>query len=118
MAAQDIDLHLIVLKYAHTRVLDRKTVFAMMRSLDRYGQITPITVIPDASSLILIDGYVRVEALAKLGRDTVLGVVQDISEQAALLHVLAREARRPFHPLEQAGLILELNPGFRGDPQN
>lgn len=112
MAAQDIDLHLIELKYAHTRVLDRKAVFALMRSLDRYGQITPVTVIPNASSLILIDGYVRVAALAKLGRDTVLGVVQGISEQAALLHVLAREARRPFHPLEQAGLILELKDRF------
>lgn len=35
MSCQEIDLHLIELKYARTRILDLESIFKMMRSLDR-----------------------------------------------------------------------------------
>jgi ParB/RepB/Spo0J family partition protein len=84
----------------------------MMRSLDLFGQISPIHVIPDSTKYILIDGYIRVRALAKLGRDTVLAAIFDLQEQAALLELLAREERRASTSIEQACLISELHTRF------
>lgn len=112
MAFSEIDLHSIEQKYAHTRILDQKSIFAMMRSLDRFGQISPVHVIPDSTRYILIDGYIRVRALAKLGRDTVLAALFELEEQAALLELLAREERRACTPIEQACIISELHTRF------
>lgn len=113
MSSQEIELHLIELKYAHTRILDRKSIFSMMRSLDCYGQITPVTLIPDSSKYILMDGYIRVNALAKLGQDSALAIIMDMQERTALIQALAREERRPQTSLEQACLILELSNSFQ-----
>ncbi len=43
-------------------------------------------VISERERLVLIDGYLRVEALRRLGRDTVLATTWPVSEPEALLH--------------------------------
>ena len=63
------------------------------------------------ATLVLIDGYRRVAALRRLGRDTA-GVEQwscDLTQ--ALLGVLARAQDRPFASIEQALLLRELVQG-------
>jgi ParB-like chromosome segregation protein Spo0J len=64
-----------------------------------------------AAALVLVDGYRRVAALRRLGRDTA-GVEQwscDLTQ--ALLGVLARAQDRPFASIEQALLLRELVQG-------
>lgn len=112
MQEQEIDLHLVDLKYAHTRILDHKSIFRMMRSLDRFGQTTPVTLIPDSERYLLIDGYIRVKALAKLHKDTVLAHILDMTEKGALFYFLNHQEQRSCSALEQAWLILELQTGF------
>lgn len=112
MQAQEIDLHLVDLKYAHTRILDHKSIFKMMRSLDRFDQTTPVTVIPESEKYLLIDGYIRVRALAKLHRDTVLAHILDMTEKDALFYFLNHQDQRSGSALEQAWLILEMQTEF------
>lgn len=109
----EIDLHLIDLKYAHTRIREGKSVFKMMRAMEQFGQTVPVTLVPDASRFVLIDGYCRVQALKNLGKDTVLACVWNIPEQAALLSILAKHQKRPFDALEQASLIKDLHDSFQ-----
>jgi ParB family transcriptional regulator, chromosome partitioning protein len=62
--------------------------------------------------LVLIDGYRRVAALRRLGRDTA-SVEQwtcDLTE--ALLGLLARTQNRPFASIEEALLMRELMQGL------
>jgi len=113
MISQNIDLHLIDLKYAHTSILDKKSIFSTMRSIDQYGQLTPVNVIPNSSRYILIDGHLRVKALARMGRDTVWAIVMDTDEHTALIQSLTREQHRPCNPLEEAGVIHELHINFK-----
>lgn len=113
MISYNIDLHLIHLKYAHTSILDKKSIFATMRSMDQYGQLTPVNVIPDSSHYILIDGHLRVKALAKMGRDTVWAIVLDTDEHTALIQSLTQEQHRPCNPLEEASVIHELHINFK-----
>jgi len=113
MNPEEIDLHLLDQKYAHTRIREGKSIFKMMQALERFGQTVPVTVVPDASRFVLIDGYCRVQALKKMGKDTVLACVWNMPEQAALLSILAKHQKRPFDALEQASLIKELHGSFQ-----
>ena len=47
----------------------------MTRSIERYGQLSPVQVIAESTCLVLIDGYLRVGSLGILGRDTVIADV-------------------------------------------
>jgi len=87
----------------------------LAESIERCGQIVPCIVVAvpgdeggGSEALVLVDGYRRVAALRRLGRDTA-GVEQwscDLTQ--ALLGVLARAQDRPFASIEQALLLREL----------
>jgi hypothetical protein len=46
----------------------------------------PVVVIRDADRLVLIDGYLRVEALRRLHRDTAIATTWPVSEIEARVH--------------------------------
>lgn len=50
------------------------------------GQQSPVVAISDGEQLVLIDGYLRVEALRRLGRDRAVAVIWPLGEADALLH--------------------------------
>jgi len=97
------------LRYAHTRIRRPEAVLPLMRSLEQWGQIRPVSVVPGTACPILVDGYLRVEALRRCGKDTVLAEAWPCSEVEALLQVLMRVQERRWEALEQASLIRELH---------
>src|SRR5271163_516487 len=114
----ELDLHRLELRFADSRLVEPRAVARLAESIERCGQIVPCVVVaaPEsqggegggAEALVLIDGYRRVAALRRLGRDTA-GVEQwscDLTQ--ALLGVLARAQDRPFASIEQALLLREL----------
>jgi ParB family chromosome partitioning protein len=114
----DLDLHRLDLRFADSRLVEPHAVARLAESIERCGQIVPciVAAVPGgegggAAALVLIDGYRRVAALRRLGRDTA-GVEQwscDLTQ--ALLGVLARAQDRPFASIEQALLLRELVQG-------
>jgi ParB-like chromosome segregation protein Spo0J len=111
----DLDLHRLDLRFAASRLVEPHAVARLAESIERCGQIVPCIVVAvpggtggGAEALVLIDGYRRVAALRRLGRDTA-GVEQwscDLTQ--ALLGVLARAQDRPFASIEQALLLRAL----------
>ena len=95
--------------------MEPHAVARLAESIERCGQIVPCIVVAipggedgGAEALVLIDGYRRVAALRRLGRDTA-GIEQwscDLTQ--ALLGVLARAQDRPFASIEQALLLRAL----------
>jgi ParB family transcriptional regulator, chromosome partitioning protein len=115
----DLDLHRLELRFADTRLVEPGAVARIADSIERCGQIVPCVVVavsggPGAGSerLVLIDGYRRVAALRRLGRDT--ASVEQWSGDLidALLGLLARTQNRPFASIEEALLIRELMQGL------
>jgi ParB family transcriptional regulator, chromosome partitioning protein len=118
----DLDLHRLDLRFAASRLVEPHAVARLAESIERCGQIVPCIVVAipggeasgeggGAEALVLIDGYRRVAALRRLGRD-IAGVEQwfcDLTQ--ALLGVLARAQDRPFAIIEQALLLRELVQG-------
>jgi ParB family chromosome partitioning protein len=108
----ELDLHRLDLRFAASRLVEPHAVARLAESIERCGQIVPCIVVAipggeggGATALVLIDGYRRVAALRRLGRDTA-GVEQwscDLTQ--ALLGVLARAQDRPFASIEQALLL-------------
>ena len=111
----DLDLHRLDLRFAASRLVEPHAVARLAESIERCGQIVPCIVVAvpgdeggGSEALVLVDGYRRVAALRRLGRDTA-GVEQwscDLTQ--ALLGVLARAQDRPFASIEQALLLREL----------
>jgi ParB family chromosome partitioning protein len=104
----NVDLGSLDLRYAHTRVAKPKHVDMIANSIDRFGQITPVLIIPQDKLLVLIHGFVRLQAIRKLGRDTILADIHEISEAQALVHLLADTEQRQWEAVEQAWIIRDL----------
>jgi ParB/RepB/Spo0J family partition protein len=83
-------------------------------SLAAEGQLHPVLVVGgeaesgEASGYVLIDGYRRVAALERLGKDTVEGVLLPLTEPAALLFRYCQESVHPRTALEDGWLLREL----------
>src|SRR5262249_41320471 len=121
VARLEVDLHLLELRFAGARPIEPQTVENLARSIERDGQIVPCIVVgssPDGSEaedgerLVLIDGYRRVAALRRLGRDraSVERWPCDLAE--GVLGVLARTQGRSFAAIEEALLLRELTQGL------
>ena len=105
-----IEIAHLNLRYSHVRVQDPRAVIRMADSIARYGQIMPVLVVTaEAPRYTLIDGYLRVAAAKRSGKDTLLSHVWNGSEKNALCHVLAKDGERKWDLFEQAGLIKELH---------
>ncbi|MFC1835437.1 ParB/RepB/Spo0J family partition protein [Thermodesulfobacteriota bacterium] len=108
----EIELNALDLRYAHTRVSNRRTQDSMTRSIERYGQLNPVVVVARHERPVLVDGYLRVGSLETLGRDTVIADVSEIDECRALLQVLSATRRRQWKAVEQAWIIREIKERF------
>jgi len=98
------------LRYAHTRIERPERVLALASSIERFGQILPVMVLKQGEhSFVLIDGYLRVKALKRCGRDTVVAEIWEGKEEEALVEILARAHSRKWDLLEEAALLRELH---------
>jgi hypothetical protein len=63
-----LDLHQLELRYRDLRIHDGEQRRRLIGSVAEIGQQVPVVVIHDADRPVLIDGYLRVEALHRLHR--------------------------------------------------
>jgi ParB/RepB/Spo0J family partition protein len=112
----DLDLHRLELRFAASRLVEPRAVARIAHSIERCGQVVPciVVAVPGAGGerLVLIDGYRRVAALRRLGRDTASVEQWTCDVTDALLSLLARTQNRPFASIEEALLIRELMQGL------
>jgi len=107
---KEVEIAHLHLRYAHTRVHRPERVSSLASSIERFGQIIPVIALREgAGSLILIDGYLRVKALRRCRRDTVMAEIWECKEEEALVEVLARGHSRKWDLIEEAALLWELH---------
>jgi ParB family transcriptional regulator, chromosome partitioning protein len=114
----ELDLHRLELRFADSRLVEPRVVARLAESIERCGQIVPCVVVaaPEnqdgevggARALVLIDGYRRVGALRRLGRDTVSVEQWSCDLTAALLRMVTRTRDRAFASIEEALLLRTL----------
>jgi ParB family chromosome partitioning protein len=112
----ELEWHQLRLRYEGLRRRHPGQERQLLASLAEIGQHSPIIVVSEAPEFVVIDGYKRVRALQRLGRDTVRGTCWDVAEVEALL--LERSLRRACEdPLDQAWLLAELRDRFGLSPE-
>jgi ParB-like chromosome segregation protein Spo0J len=106
----ELDLHRLELRFAAMRIVDSPAVQRLANSIQECGQLVECVAAgtPEDARLVLIDGYRRVAALTRLGRDTAQVQCWSCPVGQALTQVLARSGSRPFTPIEEAMLLREL----------
>jgi ParB-like chromosome segregation protein Spo0J len=106
---KEIEIAQLHLRYAHTRIEWPQRVQALASSIERFGQILPVIVWREGNAFVLIDGYLRVKALKRCLRDSVLAEIWEGKEEEALVEILARANGRKWDLLEEAALLRELH---------
>jgi hypothetical protein len=82
----EIDLHQLDLRHRDLRIVDRERRRRLIGSLAEVGQQVPVVVIAEGDRFVLIDGYLRVDALTRLHRDTTIATTWPGPEIDALVH--------------------------------
>ena len=110
----EVDLHRLELRYASARLLEPRAVERLARSIQSSGQLMPCIGVAAAEGerLVLIDGYRRIAALRRLGRDTAYVERWTCDLAQALITVLCRTQARAFAAVEEALLLRELIDGW------
>jgi ParB family chromosome partitioning protein len=107
---KEIEMGHLILRYAHTRLHRPEMLSSLVGSIARCGQLIPVITVKEAPDcFVLLDGYLRVEALTRCGRDTVVAEIWQCREEEALIEVLARGHTRRWDVIEEAALIRELH---------
>lgn len=105
----EIELHRIKLTFQHVRINRTKMVNQLTTLIERHGQLVPIIVVGDSQQgWTLIDGYLRVQALKRLGADTAMSETWHCEPEHALLQLLMGEQSLSFDVIEEAMLLQEL----------
>lgn len=111
----ELEFHQLDRRYEQLRTSCRKRDSRVLASLDRHGQQLPVVVVVaggDDGRYVLVDGYKRVRALVKLGRDTVRATCWALAEDEALLLGRLMQTAEGDSALEQAWLLCELRERF------
>ena len=109
----EVELRLLALDFAHLRARDATAEASLMTSIGAVGQQHPVlVVVREDGQRVVIDGYRRVRALRKLGRETVVVLVIGTSEADALAHCHRLATGRRRSALEEGWLVRELCEGI------
>jgi len=107
------DLHRLELRFASLRMRQPRVVERLARSIEQSGQLVPVVAVAEPHNpWVLVDGYLRIEALRRLSRDTARVELWDCPLAQALLIVLVRVQGRTWEAIEEGALIRELISGF------
>lgn len=105
----ELELHQLDLKYEGLRIVDPGRQARLMSSLAEHGQQSPVLVVAgDGGRYLLVDGYQRVNALRKLGEDTVGALALSMSVVEALLYCHRQRSEQSRPALEDGWLVGEL----------
>lgn len=109
-----MEFHQLELRYERLKVVRPEQERRMLASLAEIGQQVPIVVVQEAAEapFVVIDGYKRVRALRRLGRDTVGANCWPGEEAEALIVIRLMQTAEPETALEQSWLLDELHERF------
>ena len=107
----DLEFHQLDCRYEALRVRQPERERRLLASLADHGQQTPIVVVPGAESYVVVDGHKRLRCLKRLHRDSVFGVVWEMSEPDALIFRQMVHAEGGASALEQGWLLRALHEG-------
>jgi len=114
MKGVELEFHQLALRYERLKVVRLEAERRLLASLAEVGQQVPMVVVKENADgrFVVIDGYKRVRALRRLGRDTVTAGCWPGGEAEALIATRLVQTAEPETVLEQSWLLAELHERF------
>jgi len=114
MQGVELEFRQLVLRYERLKVVRPEPERRLLASLAEVGQQVPMVVVKENADgrFVVIDGYKRVRALRRLGRDTVTAGCWPGGEAEALIATRLVQTAEPETVLEQSWLLAELHERF------
>jgi len=104
-----IEHHCLDLAYESMRVPVQRRLNQLMASIEHHGQLAPVIIVEKSpQKWVLLDGYIRVKALRRLGKDTILAEVWHCEISQGLFELLKKHQSRGWEAFEEALLLKEL----------
>jgi ParB family chromosome partitioning protein len=105
-----VEHHCLQLRYGHLHAQNSRTLEMLTISIEQHGQLVPVIIVPEeeAHKWVLIDGYHRVKALKRLGKDTIEAEVWNCPIEEALMKMLRNHPTHTPGILEEALVLYEL----------
>jgi len=94
--------------YGSLRIVDPRADEAMLRSLKRYGQLTPV-VCAKREGYELVDGFKRLRACRRIGRETLTARILEASPRVLKAAIIQLNRLRPIRELEEAMVLASLH---------
>ena len=106
----ELELPQLDRRYERLRLCHPERERRLLASLSQFGQQVPIVVVrgSEEQHYVVVDGFKRVRALARLGSDTVQGTCWEMSELEALIVERLLEGSERASALEQGWLLRDL----------
>jgi ParB/RepB/Spo0J family partition protein len=105
-----LEQHCLQQPYASLRLHKQGLLDRLVTSIEAHGQLMPVVVVPlSTNQWVLMDGYLRLKALRRLGKDTVNVEVWACDQALALLALLTGHQSRAWEAIEEALLLQELH---------
>jgi len=95
-------------KYGGLRLVDPRAEDAMLQSLHRHGQLTPV-VCARRDGYELLDGFKRLRACQRLGKAALTAKVLEAPERVCKAAILQLNRGRPIRALEEALVLASLH---------
>jgi len=105
----ELELRQLDLSHADLRIVDSASQSRLVLSIEAQGQLLPVVVVREGSRHVLVDGFARVRALRRLGKDTATALVLARSEAEAMLWCYRQQQGRRPTAIEEAWLVHELH---------
>jgi ParB-like chromosome segregation protein Spo0J len=111
---QEIDIHRLIMRFDHTRVMEPEAIGRLRYSIERFGQLSPVIVnLEGTKDLILMDGYKRVQAIKGCCKDTVLAEIWNTDEHTALLRLFSENQLKNSELIEESLMLRELQNRYK-----
>src|SRR6516162_2616407 len=101
-----LEINQLCLSLERLRKHPSSSYLKMAESITHYSQLMPVVVIGDEKQgLLLVDGYLRIRALQRLGSDRCAGEIWECDLATALLIRLTRTREKHLEALEEANIL-------------
>lgn len=105
-----IEHYCLLQPYSPLRLHKQGLLEKVVTSMEAHGQLMPVVVVPlSLNRWILMDGYLRLKALRRLGKDTISAEIWACDPPQALLALLTGHQSRAWEVIEEALLLQDLH---------
>jgi ParB/RepB/Spo0J family partition protein len=94
--------------YGSLRIVNPRADEAMLQSIKRYGQLTPV-VCAKREGYELIDGFKRLRACRRIGKETLKARILEATERVCKAAIIQLNRLRPIRELEEAMVLASLH---------